>query len=187
MKIDDDWNLVVPVIDSVSVFHTPLSQAAFEANFRLISATKADLFGRGNQYAFLSGLNVAALTLKDLGRRQAAERGEEGDAGAQALLDELARTSTVLVPGRAGLDILPVPAALSSGAVEVADWEDVENQLVFFTCAVYLTPRRARRTAAQALVEILGASLTSSNCEAYARGSTTSAPAGAPTQSSVPT
>ena len=102
MHIDDNWNLVLPVTDTVQVFHAPITKAVFEANFRILSATKADLFGHGNQYAFLSGLNVSALTLKDIGKRQAEERGEEGDSGAQSLLNELQRTSTILVPSDKG-------------------------------------------------------------------------------------
>ena len=187
MKIDDNWNLVIPVSDSVHVYHAPITRAVFEANFRILSATKADIFGHGNQYAFLSGLNVSALTLKDIGKRLASERGEEGDSGAQALLGELQRTSTVLVPGAQGYEILPVVSALASGSLDEDSWADVENELVFFTCAVFLTPRKARKAAAQALTDILECSLTSSNCEEYARGLTTSAPAEPQAQSSVPT
>ncbi len=187
MKIDDNWNLIVPVTDTIQVHHCPITKAVFEANFRVLSATKADIFGHGNQYAFLSGLNVAALTLKDIGQRLASERGEEGDSGAKALLNELQRTSMVLVPGEKGYEMLPVPAAIAQGILDADDWADVENQLVFFTCAVWLTPRRSRKAAAEALASILECSLSSSSCEEYMLGLTTSAKPVAPTPSSVPT
>ena len=187
MQIDDNWNVVIPVTDSVRVFHAPISKAVFEANFRILSSTKADLFGHGNQYAFLSGIHVATLTLKDIGKRMAAERAEDGDGGAQALLNELQRSSTVLAPTTEGYDILPLPAAFSQGLIDHEDWVDVENQLTFFTCAVSLTPRRTRRAAAQALADVLEFSLTSSNCEEYARGLTTSVKAETPAPSLVPT
>lgn len=193
MQIDDNWNLVIPVTDSVRVFHSPISKAVFEANFRILSETKADIWGHGNQYALLSGRNVAALTLKDIGKRLSEQRGdldEDGkprDAGAQALLNELKRLSTILAPGNNGYETLPLQAAISQGALDNDDWEDVENQLVFFTCAVCLTPRKARKAAAQALADIMECSLSSSSCEEYVNGLMTSAKTGSQTASSVPT
>ena len=182
MQIDDQWNLVITVNDTVRIFHVPISKAVFEANFRILSATKADIFGNGNQYAFLSGLNVAALTLKDVGRRLAKQFNEDegSDSGAAALLAELRRCSTVLVPSATGYEILPLSSALSAKAISAEDWEDAENQLVFFTSAVWLTPRKTRREAAKVLADIMSCSLTSSNAEEYASGLRTSAPANAP-------
>ncbi len=174
MHIDDDWKLVLPITDSVQVFHSPITKAVFEANFRLLSATKADIFGHGNQYAFLSGLNVAALTLKDIGKRLSDERGQEGDYGAQSFLGELQRCSTILAPGANGYDILPVGTALAQGTLDADDWADVENELVFFTCAACLSPRKARKAVAQAMADLLECSLTSLSCEEYARGLTIS-------------
>ena len=37
MKIDDNWNLILPVDDSIQVFHTPISQNVFEVNHKLIT------------------------------------------------------------------------------------------------------------------------------------------------------
>ncbi len=186
MHIDDDWKLVLPITDSIQVFHSPITKAVFEANFRLLSATKADIFGHGNQYAFLSGLNVAALTLKDVGKRLSEERGQDGDYGAQSFLGELQRCSTILAPGANGYDILPVGTALAQGSLDADDWADAENELVFFTCAACLTPRKARKAVAMAMADLLECSLSSLSCEEYARGLTTSVKTAASSNAAAP-
>lgn len=192
MKIDENWNLILPVDDSVQVFHTPISQNVFEVNHKLLRFTKDELFANGPQSAILSGMYVAALTLRDIGAKLAADRGDpDGDSGAKAFLAELSRLSMILAPGDAGYEITPVAAAISSGAISADAWADIENELVFFTAAVFVNARGNRKTAAMTVAEVMNCSLTSSTCEEHAAGLRTSPKpatpkAAEPAQSSVP-
>jgi hypothetical protein len=198
MKIDGDLNLVLPVsfaevkkpsldsdgkpiIDSdgnpvlnsvieptLYAYHTPISQPVFEANYRILAATKAAIFGKGIVFAADVGPRISALRLKDEGHQDAMERGDvdsEGnpkDGGAQSLLLEIKRLTSILAPGPAGWQMLPVDAAIAQKVIDASEWDEAANALVFFTCAYVLAKRHARKNLASVLAGILKGSITSS-------------------------
>lgn len=186
MKINDDLNLVLELDDNRHLFHTPLSVAVYEANYKILAATQAELFGDGLKRAFLTGQGIAALTLVDEGKRIATSREEEGDHGASALLDEITRKTTILSPGADGWEFLPVEIAIQKGLLDAQEWKEMLSSIVFFTCACYLSPSRARRDAMKSLAETIGASTTVLNPEAYADSLKTPKAAGKKAASSVP-
>jgi hypothetical protein len=173
VKIDDNLNLVLPVSfddqgdPALYAYHTPISQAVFEANYRVLSATKFSIFRNGIHYAADLGPRIAILRLKDEGRRDALERGDvdgEGnplDAGVEALLTDIKRLTSILAPGPSGWQMLPVGIAIKQGKIDAADWGDAENALVFFTCGYALAKRNQRKRVAEALAGILTGSITS--------------------------
>ncbi len=148
-------NLVLPY-GNARIFHTPISSDVFEMNYRIISATKAAIFARGFGYAADAGPRIATLRLKDEGRRDAKDLGEEGDGGAQALLSEIKRLTMILKPGPDGWDTVPV-----SQGLDAEEWKEVEAILVFFTCFYWMAPLRQRRSIADGAASGLGGEITS--------------------------
>lgn len=148
-------------------YHTPISLAVFEANFRILAATKAALFKDGPRYAFEVGSRVAALHLRDAGRKDAQERldvdeqGQPRDGGVNALLGELRRLTMTAVPAGAAWESVPLPVAQSRGLLDAEDIAEVDSALVFFTCVYYLTPRHQRASIAGVIASVMSGSITS--------------------------
>jgi hypothetical protein len=200
LKINDDINLVIPVkSDSKGVvvyaYHTPISRAVFESNYRILAATKSALAGKGIHYQMDSGPRIAALTLVDEGKKDALERGdfdENGqpkDSGAQSLLMEIRRLTTALIPGNNGWDMVPVGTAITKGAIDEDDWREAESAIVFFTCHYALAKKAERLGMAQATASLLKGSSTSSSLSEFAASlqtSTTEQPLLKKVASSVP-
>lgn len=172
MQINESLNIVLPVRSDdkgpiLSAYHHPISRDVFEANYRTLSATKAALAGKGAQYLIGVGPQIAALELREQGRKDAAERGDfdgQGnplDGGVGALLSELKRLTTVLAPTAGGWEQLPVDVAIQKGVMDQDEWKELEAKLAFFTCQYALASRSDRAAIVQATASILGAQTTS--------------------------
>lgn len=170
--INDDLKLVLPITDNVRAYHSPISREVFEQNFRVLAATKAALFSKGSQYAASVGTTVAALTLLDEGKRLAED--EEGDGGANALLLEIKRLTTILCPSANGYDQIPVDVAIKQGAIDADDWREVEATLVFFTSIYALAKKAQRKPAMDWICSITGGSSTALTPVEYAASFPTS-------------
>lgn len=184
MRLNDAVNLVLPVGEK-QAFHVPLSREVFEANYRILAATKAALSSKGIYYQMDAGPRIAALTLLDEARKDAEERGNTDDAGqgrdtaGRAILGEIKRLTTIICEGTAGFDPLPVEAAISAGHIDADDWREAESALVFFTCLYSLAPKAAKTKTAEAVASILPGSITASSLSEYAsslQNSTTAEP-----------
>lgn len=186
MKIDEKRNLVLPIVTEkvtkkvdgkdvtedvvrVYAFHSPVSREVFEANYRILAATKSALASKGSHYLMSSGPRIAALTLKDEGRKDAADRGsfdKDGnivDEETAALFSEIKRLTMVLCPGSNGWDMLPVDTAISAGKIDSEDFEELASSIVFFTCHCAMARKADRETTARATASVVGASITSSS------------------------
>jgi len=184
MKIDERRHLVLPVVvDKVTskqdgkdvteevvriyAYHSPLSREVFEANYRILAATKSALAGKGSHYLMSSGPRIAALTLKDEGKKDAAVRGlfdsdgNPDDSETKALFAEIKRLTTILCPGANGWDMLPVDVAINQGKIDAEDWEEAASSVVFFTCHYAMARKADRETVARATASILASSITS--------------------------
>lgn len=159
--INSDLKLVVPIRDDFYAYHNPISREVYEANFRLLRDTKVAIWGNSAQAAF-AARGDAALYLKDAGRDLAMARQEEGDSGAKALLAELRRLTSVVLPGPSGWDVVPVEGAIASGRLDEDDWADAEASIVFFTCVLSGTPRKDLNAMQQWAASLLGGQTTSS-------------------------
>ena len=179
MKIDDALNLVFPINDGAAgvalhAYHAPISREVFEANYRLLAATKAALSSKGIHFQMGSGPLIAALTLRDEAKKDAAERGDvdaQGNASdilAGALLAEIRRLTTILVPTPEGWQALPVDAALARNFLDDEDWSEAESALVFFTCHFALARKAERSTVAQAMGSLFKGTNTSLSPTAFA-------------------
>ncbi len=172
MKIDRALNLAITIeregAPAVHVHATPISRAVFEANYALISRVDAEMYARGQSYYLRSGPRVAALTLRDVGRQEAADHGREGDGGAGALLAEIRRLTNVIEASENGWHTLPLDTALQRNLLDADEAAEVENAVVFFS-AVCATARRSMRDRLlTAMASLLGAQTVSSNATEFA-------------------
>lgn len=195
MQLDENLNVVLPIVteritrkvkdesgkekevteDVVKVyaFHTPISKAVFDANFRILAATKSALESKGTQYLMSAGPRIAALTLRDEGLRDAESRGRIDDSGnpkddeVRALFAEFRRLTMVLTAGANGWDMIPVDQAIAGGLLDSEDWEEAEASLVFFTCHYSMSKKASRARIAQATASLLRASTTPLSLSEY--------------------
>lgn len=200
MRIDEKRNLVIPIVtDTVTKkvkgrdvaenvvrvygYHSPISREVFEANFRVLAATKAALSSKGSHYLMGAGPRVAALTLKDEGQKDAASRGSfDGDgnvvdAETPAFLEELKRLTTVLCAGAHGWEHLPVDVAIQQEKFDSEDWEEALASLVFFTSQYSMAKKADRAKAMEAMAGFLGGLTTSSTPTEFAASLQKSTPA----------
>ena len=189
MKIDPALNLVLPIRENPAdeevllwAYHAPLSREAFESSYRIIAAAKHMIWGDGVEYAYSSGQYVATLALKDAGRIDAVKYGlpedvsiEEGGTAA-ALLAELKRLTSVLVPSENGWEMLPTEIALTKNVITAEEWREAERQIVFFTCSSFMCQAKSRPIMIPRFASVLGGSTTSLPPMDFAASCTTSTP-----------
>lgn len=172
IQINEAMNLVVPVVSDdtdvkVWAYHTPISRQVFEANYRVLAATKAALMSKGSLYMMDSGPRIAALTLRDEGLREAEARGrfdakgQVVDEATPALLAEVRRLTMVLVPTTNGWDLLPIESAVAAGKIDEEDQAETESAIVFFTCICALASKAERKVHAHSTASLLKGSITS--------------------------
>jgi hypothetical protein len=154
-------------------YHSPISKAVFDANYRLLASTKAAMASKGSHYLMSAGPRIAALTFRDEGLRDAESRGRFDDDGrpksdeVKAFFAEIKRLTTILCPGANGWVMLPVDAAIASGKIDSEDWEEVEAAIVFFCCHWSMAKKADRKRIAQVTASLLNASITSSMLSEY--------------------
>lgn len=171
MQINSALNLVFPIRVTESgspialAYHAPISAEVFQANYRIIAATNAAIWGKGLKYASTAGIRVANLTLRDIARMDSAEW-ECEDQG-PAFLSELRRLTTILAPGENGFEYFPVDVALGKKIIDAEDWNEAESALVFFTCGSQMSKKAARKSFCDLIASVIGASITSSNVTEY--------------------
>lgn len=192
IRVDEKLNLVISVADddgqtAFYVYSAPISREVFEANFRSLSLTYAEITAREANYLSV-GIRCASLTLKDVAASEAARKGRQGDGGAAALLAEIKRLTTILAPSPGGWETLPVPDAIRAQVLTDEEWSEVESAIVFFTGAYWLAPSRRRKEVVTALCSMLGWQATSLLPLEFAAGLPTSKPGASPKvgASSVP-
>lgn len=153
---DKDKTIEEPVLWA---YHSPLSQAAFQASFRVIARAKEAIFNRGIEYALRTGVTVADLELEQAGKDVVKEFG--GENIASALRSELKRLTFILAPGKDGFQNVPVDIALQRDLVTEDEWHDAECVIIFFTCASTMTLRTHRATVVQSAASVMKGSTTS--------------------------
>lgn len=182
MKIDKSLNLVAPITDDVNCYHSPISREVFELNYLILSATKAAIESKGVHYQMGSGPAVASLTLLDEARKDALDRGNFDEKAmeasgsdeeipdistAKALLGEIKRLTTVIVPGEEGFNVVPVSVAIAEGHIDADDWRETESELVFFTCHYHMAKKKSRAKLAHATASLLKGWTTSLSATDY--------------------
>ena len=179
MKINENLNLVIPVRTDengnvlIHGYHTPISREVFEANYRILAATKSELAGKGIHYQMDAGPRIAGLVLKDEAAKDAREIGnvdKDGNPnidGALALLADIKRLTMILIPTDTGWSSVPVDTAINSGKIDADEWREVESSIVFFTCHYALAKKSERATMGKATASILSGLNTSLSVTEY--------------------
>jgi hypothetical protein len=168
VQIDSKLNLVFPIrtqevegknVPILWAHHTPISTEVFQANYRIIAATKAAIFKRGAGYAADVGPRIASLALRDAGLADAAEMGIEDTV--PALLADIRRLTHVLAPGKDGFEMLPIDVAIARKVIDAEEWDECESQVCFFCVSLSMALRSNREAVAKACALVLGGSISS--------------------------
>jgi hypothetical protein len=172
MRIDRNLCLVVPVEredgSRIHVHATPISDAVFDNHYLLLAQTFTAIHKQG--LGIMSGPSVAARVLNDLARQQ----GEDGIRQASTLFAEMHRLMLALVPTDRGWEPVPFDEAVRKELMDTKDVAEVDNAVVFFTCAWHIHRKSERRAVIQGAAQLWGASTTSLNSTEYATSLPTS-------------
>lgn len=173
MHIDRQLNLVLPITrgdgPSLFLYSTPLSRMVFEANFRLIARAEAEIYGSGRAFWAHSGPRVAALTLRDVGKREALDHGiEDGDSGAGALLAEIKRLTSVVAPSANGWETTLVDSAILQSRLSADEWAEAENTIAFFMLVSAMEKRSVLGETLTRIASFMGAVIESRSLTEFA-------------------
>jgi hypothetical protein len=146
----------------VYVHSSPIAREIFEDNYLVISRAFTAVYTNG--LGPVTGPRVAALLLKDEAKKLGVwERTQ------QSLMAEVYRLTNVVAPGDSGWDNMPFDVARKRGILNPDEAAEVENCLVYFTCASSVHLRAELTVALEGLSTLWGAQTTSSNCTEFTR------------------
>ena len=162
-KLNRKLNLVLTVDSDKGPIHihsTPISREVFEDNFLVISRAFTAVYT--NSLGPVTGPRVAALLL-----RQEAQSMNIWEKTQQSLMAEIHRLTSVLVPTETGWENMPFDIARKRGIIDDDSASEVENSLVYFTCASSIHLRAEMTVALEGLRTLWGAQTTSLNATEY--------------------
>jgi hypothetical protein len=165
VKLNRKLNLVLKVETEKGEIHvhsTPIGRGVFEDNFLVISRAFTAVYTNG--LGPVTGPRVAALLLKE-----EAEKLNVWQRTQQSLMGEIYRLTNVVAPGENGWESMPFDVARKRGLLNDDDASEVENCLVYFTCASSVHLRAELTVALEGLSTLWGALTTSSNVTEYMR------------------
>jgi hypothetical protein len=170
IKLNRKLNLVLTVETGdgpVHVHSTPISREVFEDNFLPISRAFTAVYTNG--LGPVTGPRVAALLLK-----QEAQTLGVWERTQQSLMAEIYRLTNVVAPTDHGWETLPFDVAKKRGILEDETAAEVENCIVYFTCASSIHLKQEMTVAMEGLSTLWGAQTTLLNVTEYTRSLPTS-------------
>ena len=167
VKLNRKLNLVLKVETEKGEIHvhsTPIGRGVFEDNFLVISRAFTAVYTNG--LGPVTGPRVAALLLKE-----EATKLNIWERTQQSLMAEIYRLTNVIAPGDSGSgwESMPFDVARKRGIISEDDASEVENCLVYFTCASSVHLRAELTVALEGLSTLWGAQTTSLNVTEYMR------------------
>ena len=162
-KLNRKLNLVMRVETgdgSIFVHSTPIGREVFEENFLVISRAFTQVYTNG--LGPVTGPRVAALLLK-----QEAQSLGVWERTQQSLMAEIYRLTNVIAPTENGWESMPFDVAKKRGVLEEDTAAEVENCIVYFTCASSIHLKEEMKVAMEGLSTLWGALTTSLNVTAY--------------------
>jgi hypothetical protein len=165
VKLNRKLNLVMDVETGEGIIHVhsvPISREVFEDNFLVISRTFTAVYTNG--LGPVTGPRVAALLLK-----QEAEALGVWPRTQQSLMAEIYRLTNVIAPGPTGWESMPFDVAKKRGILDDDAAAEVENCIVYFTCASSIHLKAELTVATEGLSTLWGAQTISSNAMEYTR------------------
>jgi hypothetical protein len=165
IKLNRKLNLVLTLEGDdgpVYIHSVPIGREVFEDNFLVISRAFTAVYTNG--LGPVTGPRVAALLLK-----QEATTLSQWERTQQSLMAEIYRLTTVIMPGENGWENIPFDVAKKRGIIDGDVAAEVENSLVYFTCASSIHLRAELTVALEGLSTLWGAQTTSLNVTEYTR------------------
>jgi hypothetical protein len=172
VKLNRKLNLVLTVDTDdgpVHIHSAPISREIFEDNFLPISRAFTSVYTNG--LGPVTGPRVAALLLK-----QEAQTLGVWERTQQSLMAEIYRLTNVVIPGEHGPEQIPFDVAKKRGVLDDDAASEVENCIVYFTCASSIHLKAEMAVALEGLNTLWGAQTTSSNVTEYMRSLPTLTP-----------
>lgn len=146
----------------VHIHSTPISREIFEDNYLVISRAFTQVYTHG--LGPVTGPRVAALLLRD-----EAKKLDMWERTQQSLIAEIHRLTNVIAPGENGWEQYPFNVAKTRGILDADAAGEVENCLVYFTCASSVHLRAELTVALEGLSTLWGAQTTLLNVTEYLR------------------
>jgi hypothetical protein len=163
LTLNRKLNLVLSVETEngqIHVHSSPIGREVFEDNFLVISRAFTAVYTNG--LGPVTGPRVAALLLKDEAKKLGVwERTQ------QSLMAEIYRLTNVIAAGDNGWQSFPFMVAKQRGILNDDEAAEVENCLVYFTCASSIHLRAELAVAMEGLSTLWGAQTTLSNVTAF--------------------
>lgn len=170
VRINEKLNLVLTIFGEDGsiqgyVHSVPISYEVYEANYRLISQTYAEVMRNGADMFDMTGPMTALPSLRAVSRKLV---GSDGDSEgmAQPLMAEMRRLSNAILPKDSGWEPVPFQVAIDRKLLSVEDIREVEGTLLFFTCCSVMLPRPLRVNLSTA-VQAWGGQTSSLNVTAF--------------------
>ena len=158
-------NIVVTVETEkgpVHIHSVPIGRNVFEDNYLVISKAFTQVYSHG--LGPVTGPRVAALLLRD-----EAKRLDVWERTQQSLMNEIYRLTNVIAPTDNGWEQFPFIVAKQRGILDEDAAAEVENCIVYFTCASSVHLRAELAVAMEGLNTLWGAQTTSLNVTDYLR------------------
>jgi hypothetical protein len=152
---------------TIYVHSVPINREVFEDNFLPISRAFTAVYTNG--LGPVTGPRVAALLLK-----QEAQTLGIWERTQQSLMAEIYRLTNVIVPTENGWESIPFDVAKKRGILSEDKASEVENCIVYFTCASSIHLKAELTVAMEGLSTLWGAQTTSLNATEYTRSLQTS-------------
>jgi hypothetical protein len=165
VKLNRKLNLVMDIETGDGIVHihsVPISREVFEDNFLPISRAFTAVYSNG--LGPVTGPRVAALLLK-----QEAQTLGVWEKTQQSLMAEIYRLTNVAAPGPGGWETMPFDVARKRGILDDEAASEVENCIVYFTCASSIHLKAELTVAKEGLSTLWGAQTTSLNATEYTR------------------
>jgi len=159
VKLNRKLNIVVNIeteAGSVHVHSTPIGREVFEDNFLVISRAFTQIYTNG--LGPVTGPRVAALMV----RQEALTMGV-WEKTQQSLMAEIYRLTNVIAPSDSGWEQMPFDVARKRGILNADEAAEVENCIVYFTCASSIHLKAEMEVAWEGLRTLWGAQTISSN------------------------
>ena len=172
LRIDRKLNIVFELESPDGRFFvhsTPISFEVFETYFMVISKTFSRMYAEG--MLLTTGPRVASLLLKKTAMEMRVWDTPNGVKN--GLINEIYRLTNAVILGKDGWGTLPLHTAIQQEMLSEDDIREVENLLVFFTCASHMHTR-TQLPGILLGIQLWGALTTSLNCTEYANSLPTS-------------
>jgi hypothetical protein len=144
----------------IHVHSVPIGREVFEDNFLVISRAFTQVYTNG--LGPVTGPRVAALLLK-----QEAETLGIWPKTQQSLMAEIYRLTNVVAPGDGGWETMPFDVARKRGVITEDEASEVENCIVYFTCASSIHLKAEMTIAQEGLRTLWDAQTTLLNATEY--------------------